>query len=180
MTYTPIILTTTGDYDEVRELLGVTSTQISDAVITSFPFLPTVEAEVAAAITDYATLTGANSYRLKSGTAHWVASLLCLYIEGLYANIQSDGGFAVGDYKEDGQKLLVKMDYRAQAESLARLAAEALGGITTRTWTRPALVVFAGQTRRSDKGMPTDFDEWLEKIRPRIIDAIEEDFTEED
>ncbi len=174
MAYTPLILKDAGDYDSVRNLLGVTSGDVADAVIEDTPYLPTVEGDLAAAITGYATLVGANAIRLKTGAACWTASLLCGYLVGVQAEAASDGGFTVGAYSEKvGSSAGV--DYATLAADLRARAAEALAGITTRTFTRPSLMKFAGPKHRADEGRPTTLEGWLDLITPPILEEDDDE-----
>jgi hypothetical protein len=155
----------------------VTSTDIADSVIDSFPFLPYVEAEVGAAITDYASLTGANRCRLKAGVACWTAALLAGHLHGKAAAgtfASTGGGFRLGEYEENGPGAVVaKVDYRQKALDLVQEAAKALAGISTRSFTRPQALALAGPTR-SKSNVPSTAEAWLEKIQPRILDWFEE------
>jgi len=174
MAYTALILNGAGDYDSVRNLLGVTSDDVADATINDTPFLPSVEAEITSAITGYAALTGANSTRLKTGAACWTAALLCGYLTGVQADAASDLGFTVGAYSEKvGSSAGV--DYATLASDLRVRAAEALAGISTRTWTRPSLMKFGGRTNRADEGLPESLEEWLDLITPPILEEDEGD-----
>ena len=158
------ILTGTTDYDLVRDILGVDSTDLPDATITSDAYLTRVEDEVKATITDYGSLADSNLTRIKNGVAAWVAALLC----GYFAK-QTGGRYKIGDYEEKGEAI----DWMARAMELTRQAASALGSISTRTWTRPSLLVVGGPTR-SRSNIPTYTEEWLDKIKPPVLDWFDD------
>lgn len=166
------------DFDEIRTLLGVDSSVVSDNDIAALPMLHYVEARVKAVVTDWATIVAAasataltNKVYLKTGVMAWVAARLC----GLIMKKEA-GGVKIGDYAETGDKL----DWPARADELAAMAAEALGCISTRTISRPTYVTFAGPKRRADRGAPEEFEHWLERIRPRLLDWLEEGGEEDD
>jgi hypothetical protein len=168
--YTPAIISI-DDYPAIRALLGVDGDVVSDAEIGYDPFLPFVESQVAASIAGYATFSGADLYYLKTGVEAWAAARLC----GLVLKKEA-GGVKIGDYAETGDKV----DWQNRAQELSKMAAGALGSISTRTWGRPALVVFAGPKRRGDRGAPASFENWLERIQPRLLDWLEEGGREDD
>lgn len=175
--YAPLILTGITDYDGIRALLGVAATDVSNDEIDLVPYLPYVEAQVTAVVTDYKTLTGVDVYYVKAGVQFWTAARLCQLlagkaIAGTFA--QSAGGLRLGDYEErGGASAIVKMDYRQKAEELAGQAAEALGSISTVTYPTPTPMLLAGPTR-SGSAVPSSDVDWFSKIIPDVVEWSED------
>jgi len=163
----------TADYNMIRGLLGVSSTEVPDATVLLEPFLPSAEAVVKAGISTYATIilaAGDNLVLLRSGTAALCAALLCQEMER--ADAQS---FRVGDFDERGSKV----DWRGKANTLLERARTLLAGISTRTWTRRTSVALAGPTR-SGSNVPAELEQWTERIVPRFVDWVEEGGEDDD
>lgn len=172
MPYTPVILKTAADYSMIRHLLDIDAVDLSDAIIEDYGFLPLVESDICAVITDYATIltaAGADSIRLKSGAAAWVAALIA---HALY--VSESNSVQIGDYQETA-----KTSWLGYSDSLMGQAASSLAGISTRTYSRGSLLVLGGPTRAYGTG-PDDIEVWLERIQPRFIDWVEEGGTEDD
>jgi hypothetical protein len=157
------ILQDADDYQLVRDLLGLGSGEVSDALIESDVYLGYVEGEVEEAIADYASLTGVDLVLLKAGAAAWVAALIAAR-----KSAAEGGGFRIGPYSENS----TANEWADRTRDLMQQAAHALSSISTRTLTRPTLLVLAGPTRA--RSVPADFEAWLEKIQPRILDWLEE------
>lgn len=171
MAYGPKVLTNQpADFDAIRALLGVSETTVPDATIEATPFLPAVESEVTAVIIDYATLSGDNATRLKAGVQAYVAALLCGHIERCEGS-----AFRIGQFEEKAGSV----DWKAKAVDLMRLAAGYLGAITTRTWSRRTAIALAGPSR-SGARVPSEMEQWIERITPRIVDWIAEGGDEDD
>lgn len=172
MAFTPVILDEDGDYDIVRNVLGISSSEVTDAIIGEDPHLPAAEAMVKGAITDYATLTGDDATFLRTGTVKLCAGFLCqrlLKLEG--------ESFKVGAFEERADKV----DWKGRAETLIREAAWALAHITTRTFTRMTAVAVAGPTRSGSRVPGADeIERWVERIIPRFVDWIEEGGEDDD
>lgn len=165
MAWTAAILTSpAADYPAIRALLGVSSSEVSDATIEQPPFLPEAEALVKAGITNYAALTGDNLQLLKAGVQAMVAALLCAKLQ-----VERADSFRIGDYEEGGSAV----KWQERAAGLLQDAQRALAGISTRTWTRPLALAVAGPSRSGSR-IPTDLEQWYERILPRLIDWIEE------
>jgi len=153
----------TTDYNLVRALLGVSTTEIPDAMVILEPFLPSAEAVVKAGMASYAALTGDNLIHLRSGTAELCAALLCQEME------RSDAqSFTVGQYTERGSAV----DWRGKASALLAQARASLAAISTRTWTRRTAVALAGPTR-SGSNVPAEIEQWVEKVVPRFVNWVE-------
>ena len=163
------------EFPQVRSLLGVDSDNITDADILALPVLYLVEASVKEVITDWATLVTAASadyIRLKSGVMYWVAALLCDKLMKSEAK-----SVKIGDYSETGGD---EVDWKDKAADLVRKAAGILASVSTRTaLTRPTAMVLAGPTR-SEAGVPSELEEWIERIQPRFLDGVEEGYDEDD
>ena len=177
MAYTPLILES-ADYNGVRSLLGVTATEVSDDEIDLTPYLPYVEAQVAAAITGYASLDGADAYYLIAGVQFWTAARLCHLLAGKAAAgtfAMKAGDLKLGPYAVGGAgSVIVKMDYRRKAEELGRQAAEALGSISTVTHPTPVPILLAGPTR-SGSAVPESDVDWFNKIIPDVVEWSEDE-----
>lgn len=162
------------EYSMVRAELGVDEDTIADADIESLACLFYVEAAVKEIITDWAILLVAadkNTVYLKTGVIKWVAARLC----GKLLKSEA-GGVRIGDYAETGDKV----EWGGRARQLAKEAAGALARISTRTTlVRPTVMVLAGPTR-SGATVPTDYEAWLERIQPRLLDWVEEGGQEDD
>jgi len=74
MTYTPRILTETGDMDGIRYAAQMLPIQLTDEQILSAVLLPAVESSVISLIPSYASLTGNDHHLLRSATANLVAA----------------------------------------------------------------------------------------------------------
>ena len=159
MTYSPLILTGDDDYDQIRYYLDTDSTNLTDAIIESFGFLPIVEAEITEIITDYEDLTGANSYRLKVGAAAWVAALLCHKLE-----VSEGEQVQIGDFRQ----WYNRTNWHEKAEQLKLVAAQALAAISTRTFARSDSLVLAGPTREGTIP-PSSWAGWLAAIEPSFV-----------
>ena len=171
MSYTALILTTAAtDYPQIRSLLGADSTELADVTIEQDPFLPAAEAMITANLTDYASLTGANSYLLKSGAAALTAAFLCPKLER-----EDSESFKIGQFQESGSKV----DWRAKARELLELAKVYLAQVSTRTFTRRTAVALAGPTR-SGSNIPEEIEQWIERLQPRFMDWVEEGGEDDD
>ncbi len=146
-----------------------------------------MESRVISVITDYDTLTGSDLIFLRVGTAHWVASLVCL-LAGRMAlagdeSLIGSGGFQVGDYREfapDTRALFEKLDWNDMSNELARQAASALGAISTRVWDvddMPLMTTMGPRragTREPTFGDPDAWDDWMAIIKPTLVNWLEE------
>lgn len=177
MAYFPDILSR-DDYDSIRALLGITKNELSDLEIEQAGYLPYVEAQVKNSVTDYASLTGDDETFLKVGIECWTAALLCRFLHGkaVAGTFAIDsGGFKLGDYEEKGSgSTIVKLDFLQRAKELADQAVEALGSISTRSFTPVSYLLLAGPTR-SGATAPTTTQEWLDKIVPEVVKWADEE-----
>ncbi len=118
------------DYDAIRGLLGVDGQVLPDSVIDGVAYLPLAEAEIKAAVSDWATLAGADRVRLEAGVAALTAARLVPAIAVL-----DPGMVRVQDYQyETGWGTAAAI--RQRQEALELQARRALGGISTRAAAR--------------------------------------------
>ena len=165
------ILAGTSDWDAVRSLIYASATVISDAVLESFPFIDTVEELLKKGITDWATIKangGADWTFLRSGTAYLLAARVVS--DRFSASVTLGSGFKVGGYSESGKS---GQNWQEIAAALIDKARAALSAISTRTFTRQSIVLRDGPTT-SGTNVPPDFEYWLDKILPRVLDWVEE------
>lgn len=160
-----------GDYDAVRELVGMDESILPDTVLDEFTFIDLTEATVKAAVSTWAAIMAAGSGSdyvfLRAGTVFRMAALIAQRFE---MSIQFGHGFAFGGYSEVAKLV----NWQAVREQLDEWAAQAFAGISTYSLTRPAIVVIDGPTS-SGANVPSDWEEWIDKIIPRPVDWIEED-----
>lgn len=157
------------DFDAVRSLIEVDSAIVSDSVLASFPYLPTLEILVKDAVTDWATLqsVGGDDWTLlKTGTA----CLLAIRVVRTRFTSSQSSGFRVGGYEEKGREI----ELHDLVNRLTHMAKEAFMSISTAVLARPTFIMGAGPTS-SGYNVPTDWEQWLERIMPRVIDWIQED-----
>ena len=173
MPYTQLVLTEASDYDVIRHLIDVEEVDIPDEKIEMYPYLPWVEAEVTEVFTDYATLLstgGTDKYRLKTGVACLTAAKLCIHMATTMPT-----EVHIGNYIERP-----RLDWFMLAEKLIAQAKAALNQISTKAdFTRRYIIAVAGPTR-SESNVPSEYEEWVERIQPRIIDWVEEGGEEDD
>ena len=160
------ILVNAAEYSTIRNALGVDSTYIPDALVEDLNFIPFVEAEVKAQVTDWASVLAGedlDSIRLKLGVAYWVAARLCGYLER-----QESLDFSMADYSQKP----TDVDWSVKARELSSEAAKHLFSIAGQTPTgRVTLFKVAGPTR-SESRVPTDWEGWLDRIEPTVIDWL--------
>lgn len=167
------ILTGTTHYNAVRNMLGVDSTAVSDSLIESLDLLTYVEGQVKVMVTDWAALkaaAGQDYVRLQMGVAAWVAARLC-------GTLRRDEGrsFKIGPYAQTASKT----DWAERAGELARDAKSYLAQISTQSApARVTLFTRDGPTRsRTNVPGSDDFEYWLDKIEPGVIDWLEDGQT---
>lgn len=164
MAYTPVYLSATDDYDEVRVALGLApddTTSLPNSVIEMRGYLPRAETGMAAVLTDceitFATTTTANQTAIKESVVYWVASLLAerwlARKQGSQVVSQSLGPLSV--------TYAAKQDWAAHGRSLRHQAGEAMYDVCA-----DAVLAISG-------GFFAIIDEWAD------LDTADDD-TEED
>jgi len=165
------ILQNTTDYDSVRYALGVDTTVVSDSLVTALNFLTYVEGEVKEAVTDWATIVAANNQdttRLKLGVAYWVAARICGYLER-----PESLDYRLAEYTHRP----TDVDWMAKANELMAEAAKMLARLSTQTPAgRVTLFKRSGPTR-SRSNVPADWETWLDKIKPTVLNWLEDEQT---
>lgn len=158
------------DYADVRDLVGADVAILPDTVLNRFTFLDTVEALVKLAIEDWSAIIDAGSGNdyvfLRSGTVYLLALRVAMRFR---QSIQFGHGFSFGGYSESAKAI----DWDAVIDTLKEWAEEAFGNISTRVWTRPVLILMDGPTS-SGANVPSDFEVWIDRILPRVLDWEEE------
>lgn len=172
MAYTPDILTDSTDLEAVRSYLGVDNTTVSDSLIATLPYQQLVEAQVEAQVTDWSTILtagGLDALKLKAGTAAWIAAGLCGHLER-----QEAQNVKIGPFTHQASSV----DWSAKAVQLAQEAAGLLAQISTATpdTGRPKLFTVNGPTR-SRGNVPSTYDAWLDRIKPVLIDWLDDEQT---
>ena len=125
------------EYDSIRDVLGLSSTDLTSTTIERTPFLPTAEAEVKAIVTGYAAITtGDNLTHLYGAIIYRTAALLC----DRQANMQRSGE-RLGDYAAG------TIDWaKRKADCLAEYQSH-LGSITTQAAPAVTLLTLGGVSR---------------------------------
>ena len=153
----------TADYDTIRALCGVPVSELSNATIDLLVYEPKVEFEVKELVPDWATIIATddvNKNRIQSGVASWTASLLC-------GHLQREEGrrYQIADYAHRANAV----DWVEKAMELAEQAADNLASIDTVTpASRVPLMTVNGPTR-AGTNIPATYSEWINKIRPEVI-----------
>ncbi len=167
MAFSPTIVTS-AHYDAIRDLLGVTTNEVSDAIIIELPFLPMAEAEVKQAITNYAAIkteAGDDYTRLVTAVCALTAVQFCPRLETWYNDQLAVGNFKVGS----------AINWRKKAEDILSIACRAMDGISTRTTRTYRTLMYLAGPARSGSREPEDIDEWIERILPEIVNWVETD-----
>lgn len=161
------ILTKSAEYDNIRALVGVPESQISDATIELLVYLPWVENEVKEIVVDWETIVAGSTpdnLRLKTGVSAWTASRLC-------GHIQREEGrrYQIADYGHRANAV----DWVKKAMELAEQAADNLASISTGTPAPRATLMTVNGPTRAGTNVPATFQEWLDKIRPEVIQWLD-------
>jgi len=158
------------DFNQVRTLAQVDSTTVPNSTLGSFTHLEMIEALVKDGVTDWATHMANTSSQdrvyLRSGTAHLLAAKIASEMK---ANEESGAGFRVGGYSESTKKI----EWDAVVDDLIRQAKVAFSSISTRTFNRRTALNLSGPTS-SGAIVPDDFEGWIDRILPRVLDWEEE------
>jgi len=167
------------DFPGVRYLIGVSATEVPDAVFTSDPFLPFVELVVKGLADGWNSETDFDAIKLAAGddwtflrigTQFLLAAQLVYYAaKKLYDSVK------MGQYARSGRGL----NWQTEAQKLVANASEAFSHISTRTFARPNILLATGPTS-SGVAVPDEWEEIYEMIMPRIIDFFEEGESEDD
>lgn len=162
------ILVNAAEYSTIRRALGVDETYIPDELVEDLNFIPFVEAEVKAQVTDWAAVLAGDdldTIRLKLGVAYWIAARLCGYLER-----PESLNFKMADYSQAPTDI----DWPAKARELSTESAKHLFQIAGQTPTgRVTLFKVAGPTRSGSR-VPDDWETWLDRIEPTVIDWLED------
>lgn len=129
MAYTPVYLSATDDYDEVRVALGLApddATTLPNSVIEMRGYLPRAETDMAAQLAacevTFATATAAIQSAIRESVVYWAASLLAeRYLsrkQGSQVTSQSLGPLSV--------TYAAKQDWAAHGRTLRYQAGEAM------------------------------------------------------
>lgn len=111
------------DYvDEIRELLGIDSTIVSDDAIKRDTVQGQVERDIKGSVTGWAALTGDDIKYLRSAVIYRICAVLCDRLALLQPNRE-----VIGDY----EYTLAKLDWVAQAARFDGMSAASLQSITT-------------------------------------------------
>ena len=127
------------EYDSIRELLGLTLTELAVTVIERLPFLPAAEAEVKRQVPTYAGIiaaAGDNRDCLYSAIVYLTAAKLCTRQLNLTRAGERIGDFAAG-----------QIDWEALRASLLAEATAQLRAISTITRAAPSSLIVAGVSR---------------------------------
>jgi hypothetical protein len=92
-----VILTKVADWDSIRGLIGITSSDVTDAELINLPFLPVAEAVIIEAVPTYAALTGSNKVYMRMATAQYCAALLCQRMANQQRARERAGEYVSGD-----------------------------------------------------------------------------------
>ena len=127
------------EYDSIREVLGLTDTDLPDATIERTPFLASAEIAVKGRVPDYAAIVAAagdDQTRLYAGIVYLTAAKLCERAKNLYRPKERIGDFWAGEIDWDELKIELLAEYENQ-----------IGSISTQTLSTPTLLTLAGISR---------------------------------
>ena len=111
-------------YTEIREMLGIDETIVSDDAIDRDIVKGQAERELKKAVTDWSTLTGDDAAQLRVAVIYRIASLLCDRFR-----ILQPSGEVIGDY----EYTLPNTDWTEMATRFNELMADSIRAISTYT-----------------------------------------------
>ena len=118
------------DYpDEVREMLGIDSTIVSDDHIDRDTIKGQSERDIKTVVSDWSTITGDDAKYLRTAVIYRICMLLCPRMNRLQPE-----GEVVGDY----EYTLPKVDWNDEVEKYKNLMWDSITSISTYTITYPA------------------------------------------
>lgn len=161
------------DYPSVRYLLGGDSVSLPDAVIEAEPSLTYIEQVVKDMADGWSSDKDFDAIKAED-SKDWLflrVGTMCLLAARLvrYLSMQEGAGFKIGGYSETGRVLM----WQDRVIELIHSAAEAFARISTRAFVRPTILLATGPTS-SGEAVPEEWEEWVERILPRILDWDEE------
>ncbi len=110
------------EYDSIREVLGLSSADLADAVIERTPFLPAAEIEVKARVPDYAALiaaAGDDRTRLYAAIVYRTAAALCDRQRNRQREAERLGDYTAGKIDWDGLKATCLAEYEGHVGSIS-------------------------------------------------------------
>lgn len=119
-------------YDEIREILGIDDTIVSDDAIDRDMVMGQAVREVKTAVADWATVTGDDIKQLRVAVIYRSCSILCDRFRILQPNQE-----VIGDY----EYVLSNTDWTEMATRFDNMMASAIQSISTYTVTYPTVVL---------------------------------------
>ena len=177
MAFSAVILTEPADYNAVRDLLGVTASELPDETVDFLPYLPSSESIVKTRVTTYATILlteDDTSYMLRAGTQLICAARLAML---RYAARMGDELLREQVLTESWQ-YRTGPDWQALADRYGREANKLLVRAETGSDFSEAAILTPGvpagptQYRRSNT-TARDITEWLSQVLAPIVDPYE-------
>lgn len=174
MPYTAVILEE-ADYPAIRDMLGVSATELPDGTIELVPYLPAAEAKAKALVPTYATVLADDTkdayYQLKGGTVALVAARLAAL---RYAVRQGDEVTREQVITESWQYRTgvewVELAKRYAAEGLALLTRVAVGTVYQNVAILTAGVQAGPTQYRREVVGPRSLEEWVTEVVPPVAD----------
>lgn len=119
-------------YTEIRELLGIDETIVSDDAIDRDTVKGQAERDLKKYVTDWSTITGDNASNLRTAVIYRICAILCDRFR-----ILQPSGEVIGDY----EYTLSNTDWTKMAERFDSLMASAVQNISTYVVTYPTVVL---------------------------------------
>ena len=124
------------EYDSIRDVLGLSSTELPSATIERTPFLPSAEAVIKGRVTNYAAIAAvddSNRVHLYGAIIYLAAALLCDRSKNLFRPADKVGDFTAGQVDWAALKATCLAEYESH-----------IGSISTQSQPEVTLMTLAG------------------------------------